>query len=560
MQILRQGSRMKTNMNKNFVIIQMARTGDLIQTLSAANAFKANHPDINLSLVARERYAAPIKSILEKTFSRVFTLSKKSIFNSSTTEEIVNKVDDFLTVLNCQSFDVALNLSFCKTSFYITTLINTPHKLGNYYSSKHELVTKDLFTQYLSSFVVNSSINSFNINDIWLALMGGRRAQLPERKVETKEGNFKEILLHPFASQERKHWKTGKWVEVIYLTLKNNQDTRITICGSKEDQPQVHQIINDPILKLFKNRLSSVAGILTISELHEKMDRYNIFVGHDSMVSHLASLKNIPTVTFPVGSVRPHETAPLGVNTIVATPKTSCFPCYVSDSCQDFDCHKDISHQLASELITIQLRNKKVDMNEIITKHGHYHAASANIYIGKQNPDGLYQLVPTQETISTKTIMRDLYQILWTYKFFESSPRVSNPIVSQSALNELSTIKSNLHNLFELSEFAKKYCTYILQEINSESPNITNINDLSAKIDEIDRLSNMIKKASPELGPLVSFYEIQKANTSGTTIVEITENTYLVYHDISVSCSVLDELLDKIINTSNKNKNIHQGR
>lgn len=542
---------------KKFVIIQLARTGDIIQTYAAAKAFQQNHPEVELYLVAREKHYSPVKNIISDVFKRTFTLDKTKIFNTNDQDNIISNVDDFVNVLNAQQFDVVINFSFCKTAYYISTILKTNNKLGNYYNSKHELVCNDSISQYISTFVVNGSLNAFNLTELWASMFGdfSFSSSGPSNSKKSK------ILIHPFASQERKHWKTGKWVEVIYSLLKNNGELQIEICGNKQEMEFAEAIVSDPLVSKFKTRINSIAGRTSVEELYSKMNTYKLFVGHDSMVSHLAALKGLPSLTVSLGSVRPHETFPMNPGAIVLSPKTACFPCYADQNCNDYVCHTDISHQLVAEIAQQIYAGEMIDLSLLSSKIGHYHASSANIYYADKNESGRFQLITHQETVSTKSLMRDLYNILFSFKLFESTPIIANQKVGAHQANDLMRVKQNIQYLYELAEFGKKYCHYILKELNQASPSIDNINSHSAKIDEIDSMSQSVIKACPELSALVNYYDLQKANSFGSSVVAITESTYLIYNDMSVSCAVLTELIDKIINpVIIKNKNSHQGR
>ncbi|GAB4405864.1 MAG: hypothetical protein OHK0056_03920 [Bacteriovoracaceae bacterium] len=548
---------MNQQRSKKFLIVQLARTGDLLQTLAAARAFKQNHPEIELSLLARYKYSSPIEEILSTTFIRVFNLDKRKVLKGNNVEEIIANVDDFINVLNAQQFDVVLNFSICKTSSYICTLLKTQNKLGSYFSNRHEFIQHDILTQYVSSFVLNSSVNAINLAEIWASMLGDYKFSnpTPNRIMQTNK-----ILIHPFASQKRKFWKSGKWVEIIYSILKANDKVSIDICGSKEEEEDALAMSNDPLLSKFKNRIIVLAGKISVADLYKKMDDYKVFIGHDSMVSHLASLKGVDSITIPLGSVRPHETFPLTTGSLVLSPKVSCFPCYATQKCEDFSCHTDISHQLVAELTIRKLNSDPIDIESIAQKIGQYHISSSNIYIVQLSSDGHFQLYPIAERLNTKAVMRDIYHILWSFKLFEASPSINLPRLGQQQINDIQRVKANIQYLFELAEFGKKYCSYILQELNSSSPRIDNINAYSSKIDEIDKLSKSISEGCIELSPLINFYEHQKANSKGTSIVEITESTYLIYNDLSISCSVINELIDKINVSSGKTRQTHQGR
>ena len=92
-----------------------------------------------------------------------------------------------------------------------------------------------------------------------------------------------------------------------------------------------------------------------------------------------------------------------------------------------------------------------------------------------------------------------------------------------------------------------KYSKYILQELSKEEPSIELIKDYSGKIDEIDRLKVLVKGSHVELAPIVNYYALVKSNLSGTNLVELTESSYVAYHDCATYISVMYELVEKTL-------------
>jgi len=93
-----------------------------------------------------------------------------------------------------------------------------------------------------------------------------------------------------------------------------------------------------------------------------------------------------------------------------------------------------------------------------------------------------------------------------------------------------------------------------LEEISSSIPRIEKIKEYSAKIDEIDSLTKLVKQTHPHLSPVIDFYTVQKGNLAGDNIVELTESSFLLYNDSLNAISVLYELIEKTI-TEHKTKN-----
>lgn len=55
-------------------------------------------------------------------------------------------------------------------------------------------------------------------------------------------------MIHPFASIERKSWRSEKWVEIIYRVLKENEHYQIQIVGAKNEILKAQLITDNPVI------------------------------------------------------------------------------------------------------------------------------------------------------------------------------------------------------------------------------------------------------------------------------------------------------------------------
>ena len=78
-------------------------------------------------------------------------------------------------------------------------------------------------------------------------------------------------------------------------------------------------------------------------------------------------------------------------------------------------------------------------------------------------------------------------------------------------------------------------------------PNIASLHELSGKIDEISYLLDLVKQTNPVLSPIINLNKLAQGNLAGKNIVEITENSYLTYHDYTILVQAIYELAENTI-------------
>ena len=543
------------NAPKTICLIQLTRIGDILQTYQAANIFKQQYPHYKLILIARTRFAHPLSFLLRNVFDKTYYLDNNvlKIDSSDTLADLVNSCKTVTDNLKNESISVLINFSFSKSSGYLTSIIPAEHKMGLMYDTANNVVIKDKWSQYIYSNVMGGPLNPFNLVDIFKSMLGHNLPALSRERPSFKKVSH--ILLHPFASHDKKMWKINKWEEILYQLLKNFPETTISIVGSQEESIHGTGIDTSPLLQKYKDRINNIIGKTSIEEIYNLLDNVDLFIGHDSMVGHLASIKNTPSVTISLGTVRFRETSPYGENNYTVTPQTNCFPCFMKDKCEFFQCHYDISYQVIYSILKEYIETGSITKEYQLKNGSCFHLNAVAIYKSKISSIGFLQLDNLlEEKYSVNDVFSLLYRISWQFVLNNSEePQKFLTLTTKSHQILLNSL-SGLQHLYELSDFGKKYSRYILEEISSSVPRLEKIKEYSAKIDEIDGLTKLVKQTHPHLSPLIDFYTVQKGNLPGDNIVELTESSFLLYNDAINTISVLYELMEKTI-AEHKTKN-----
>lgn len=535
-------------------IVQLTRFGDLIQTAQAIEELRKNNPEYRVILVARSQFARPLDFVLKKSFDKIYYLDTKKIFNNAEIGGINSSLEglnQFLVEISSEAIEVLINLSFSKSSSYLSSLIKSNHKIGSFFTLDNKVQINDKWSQLLYATVMRGSLNPFSLVDLFKNIIGIKSAEKSSSPASSSSCN-PTIILHPFASQERKSWRAEKWVEVIYRTLKENDNYSIQIVGAKNEIIKSQLITENPLLKTFHHRIQNMVGKTTLTELFGELKKSKLFVGHDSMIGHLAALAETPTLTVSLGSVRPQETTPYHENAYNLAPRTKCFPCFPSDACTFNQCHHDIPYQIVSSSIKQLLEKGEITSEWMKTSVSSFHLSSVNFYRSRfyNGQMSLESLI--ENHVDSPDIFRALYKIAWSFTISNTDEKLPFPTLTANTHRDLLDALTGLQHLYELSSFGQKYSQYILEEISSQTPSIHKIKEYSKKIDEIDHLQGLVLKTSPNLAPIVDFFAIRKANLHGSNVVELTESSYYAFSECSNISSILFELIE---NTISEHKN-----
>jgi len=542
---------------KTIAIMQLTRFGDLIQTLQAIDNLKQLYPQYRVILIARSQFAQPLNFLIKSKVDKLYLLDTQKIFSNKDLTGIkgaVSELDTFLNSVNSEDIEVLVNLSFSKSSNYLATLINSNHHIGSHFNKTHNTIVSDKWSQLLYSTVMRGNLNPFSLVDLFRNIIGLKPS--PSNVSLVKSQKRKSILIHPFASSERKSWKVEKWVEIIYRLLKDHPDYSITLAGAKNEVLKSQLICENPLLKTFQSRITNLTGKTNLEELFKELSVNQFFVGHDSMVGHLASLTQTPTLTISLGSVRPHETTPYHVNAYNLAPKTKCFPCFPSDNCQYYQCQHDIPYQAVTGAVKCLIENGEINSENIKQQTSSFHLSSVNLYKAKYE-NGVFGLTNLCEThLDHQEIFRTFYKITWSFVLGDQEINSTFPKLNPKTHKELLMSLNGIQHLYELSEFGMKYSQYILEEIASQNPSIQKIKEFSKKIDEIDQLQRLVEKTHPYLAPIIDYFTLRKGNLFGENVVQLTESSYKVFEECSNICSIIFELVESTISEHKNNNTI----
>lgn len=536
-----------SNKNSSITVIQLTRIGDIIQTIWAVKDIKASNPDLKLNFIARERFAKGLMFLLEQSFDNIHLIKEDELVG----EDLKEGLDNLLLSIKEWNTSVVVNLSFSKTSGFLTKLIDADFKLGLCANQFGGMDVNGSWSEYVYSTVMRGPLNPFSLVDIFRFILGAKeKASIPERNLE---GN--EIIVHPFASIERKMWSSSKWSEIIFKILKKNESVTISVVGANSDKVRAEEILSNPLLDQYANRIKVECGSLSLNDLYVRLGKAFLFCGHDSMVGHLASLAGTQTLTLSLGSVRPIESSPYGINNYVLSPKTNCFPCFPTDQCDSFKCHNDLSYQLVSECLQQLIDSSSIDFNEVKQNISPMHLSTADLFQSSFSTNGIYQLDRlSNENSSTQDFYKTFYKIVWLFMLEDIEQVSGYPQINRNLEESIMALRPNLKQLFELAEFGKKYSKFILEELSKDKPDIEYIKSCGDKVAEIDEMQVLVGKASPILNPIIDFYNLKKSKMSGGNLVELCSSSYEIYQSIASYTDIFYELIEKTLN-ENKIKN-----
>lgn len=510
--------------NKKICIVQLTRIGDILQTFQAARQFKYENPSFSLSLVARRSMAKGLIFLLKDVFDDVYLFETSDFFPIGTKSlgSAKENLNTFINEINETKFDLLLNFSFTSSSSYLCNLINSQNKMGIRRNFKNELVVTDKWSQYVYSNVLDSEFCPYNLVDIYKNMLGA----IDNHSFTFEQDIKNKVSIHPFASHASKRFSNSSWSSILYKLLKTNPSIDIELLGSKEDIECSKEILADQVLDQYKHRINSHVGLTSIEESFNIVKDSKLFIGHDSMVSHLASIAEKESLILTLGPVKPFETSPYN-NKVINI---------------DFSNNTNSPIETVSQVAKSMLNAERIDKIFANNTLNLFTLKNLSIYRSHFDKSGLRLDNILENACDSKVTLKKFLRICFSYYLKNQELEMKIPTLTLDSINTFKILKSGMEYMSELFHHGMVTCNHILDEHNNKKPDAKFIQEAISKLAEIDKLLEVTVNKYKLLKPINDFFYINRLNSQGENIEEIIQSNLISYYEAQNFMAFVEDL------------------
>ncbi|MEW6057365.1 MAG: glycosyltransferase family 9 protein [Bdellovibrionota bacterium] len=484
------------------IVLQLARFGDVIQTLPTIQGLKKKYPKSEITLVTRATFADAAR--LSPYVDNLVELPSKELLEpvvaSKSSEESVfaalGSLGSWLanSVLRNSPYDLLVNLTFSKASAILSALIPATTRKGLFCTTSGELVVADAWSQYFFAQVLGRNLNILHLNDLFCRVADIETDQWPLEinepaqpfEVKKLDPGRMRVGIQVAASEPEKTLHCEAWSQVCLSVLNKHQDSELAFFGSEKDLPAINTVIagiRDALPELAQERIHVLAGKMRFHENISWIRSCKWIVSPDTAIVHLSSLTGAKVIEVVVGKVKPEETGPYGDGHHVLYPVTTT-PSHLGDEIAKLMNGEKVGNSVAHSTTARVRCNNGSFRNELVAKNF-------------SNNEITYFFMKS-------------YYLLAEFRCAGRQEETEIPPLADSAqtgaLDQLLVVYDALCTIRRLAEFGQHYSLRMLEEIDNK----VSLKNWADKLQEIESLLVTLQKTVPIVKPLIDTWSVAK--------------------------------------------------
>lgn len=460
------------------LVIQLARLGDICQTLPVLHALKRADPTGEIHFATRSKFSEAAS--FAATVDRQWVLQTKDILSPvirdrPDIDQSMMRLGRFIADLRAENFDRVINLTFSPFSSYLTKEIAGPSCDVRGYTRFDDgyLSIPDDGSAYFYAQGGVGRPNRVHVTDLFAYVAGvelsvedwsiSERAPVDTPALAAIGDNA--VLVHIGASDPGKTFEWSKWLQVVRGLLESHDGTVVLIgAPSERDTAEKIASVSGTVTPL------NLVGQTNLTELVEIIRSARLLIGGDSGPVQIASLTGTPVLNISLPSVNLWETGPRSAGSRI-----------VAIESQD---------AIASDVIVREAMNMLNDEG-----------------VGLPLIRVTGPLFPYLETVPSASFDWEMARALYMEEAFP--PPTSELFVQ------------GMERLFEVNRLAREQ----IESLRRNRANTT----ASAILDQVDEIMEQIMRMVPEIGTVIRWFRTERLRIGPLPVDRLIEATDAVH-------------------------------
>lgn len=350
-------------MNKQVVIINITRMGDLVQTIPLLGRLTHEWPGVDIDLVTDRTFAA--MAGLLPGIRHVFAYDFQGLINDSRAmgKDVVTlyrEMSSWAKRLADAHYDRVINLTFNRRSGLLSAYLGAPDTRGVTAADDGASVLHNPWFNYFVDMHRYRQFNRFNLVDIYA--LGGSgpgpyaplRLSVPDEAkgwaaqfLDVRNGLRPFIAVQVGASEAIKAWRPESFGRTMAAISRLTSVTFVLI-GTPAEAEAAHDAITAFRGAEGKATVIDAVGKTDLPKLAAVLAQCQLLLTNDTGPMHVAVGVGTRVIDLSVGHVDFNETGPYGQGHWVVQPDLGCAPCGFDQVCPHHACKERlVPHQIA---------------------------------------------------------------------------------------------------------------------------------------------------------------------------------------------------------------------
>lgn len=340
-----------------WLIVQLARFGDLMQTAPVTREIGLRFPEVELHILVDEPHRA--LAALLPNVSKVHTLSRSEGLRLAVQGDLAKSLDFWKqTLAGWQEyrFDQVINLTHTPESAVIASLLETPHRSG-LVRDRHGNYSADHWDRLFRSILPRRDWGGLHLIEYHLGIAGVFPATPPETP---RHRNRPEpvVGIQLGANSPLRIWPAEKFAALSDILI-DQAAAKVVTYGSESERR-----LADRFLRSAQHPVIDRVGTTALSggnSLSDSVADCDLLIGGDTGTLHLAASLGVPCIGIFLGMARPDDTAPWQNGAVVFEPVIGCYPCPESSRCSEPVCNNRIPAERIARAALDVLANRPAE-------------------------------------------------------------------------------------------------------------------------------------------------------------------------------------------------------
>lgn len=526
---------------KDILLLNLTRMGDMIQSTPLAVGLKKRNPGASIVVCAAREFvpAARLMDGVDEVISLDYEgLRGLARDGSASILRMVSSADRMLDPLLSRRFRMAVNLTHSVASYVLMYLIDARDKRGAQMTDTGHRFIAHPWMLFFHYYAHNRQITPYNLVDLYA--LGGdvplHRDRIPlsirvpadaeawagEFLLREAGGDGPLVAVQAGASDAHKMWHPSSFIRLCRI-LRDACGARFLFvggAGERELAERIHAVVDAP---------GSVvaAGCTDLPRLAAVLRRCDLMITNDTGPMHLAAAVGTRVLSFALGPVYYSNTGPYGDGHIVFQPKAPCAPCAFDVRCVNPECKSMVTPEAVALIAARVLRNEPVTPGCIPDGPAF---AGCDVYRSGWGEDGLMDYRPVLcRPEPARQRLRSAYRRIWgDVLLYGKDPPGGDLPVPPEGDGLFSCLREVERRAAEGVEAARG----VLGRCADPAANLPALNAGIATIQKCSRRIRELGVAVPEANGLCQMFGFEEENMKSVDLEGAARENVLIFQNL----------------------------